>query len=598
MTISPFRYYGENYSFSNSSVNIKLTKDSILLGSKKIRVVNTVPPSDFGDPGDLIIVDGYGDPKIRELFGEARAKLVTGFYFKSNNIVPGMTTVASYPHGFGIGGDVININGVNVTITGVGIRELADVKANIDAAAVPGISTTIHQNALFLKRSGGDITVIDVTGESLKTLGFYSQTYSNYTTTNITDFTVNDMGGGSVGGPTTVVDNLVSVATTDALSANQGRVLKNIIDGLPSNMVVANAAARDALTSLVVGDLVYVADEDGLGNWALHLVTSISGGNTYPLATKRLLAPSASGSSVLVNNFDPTIAHDSANGFNVSDIWLNPVNAKVYICVDSSVGAAEWKEFTLYGKRTTISANYTINDENIIEISPLTGPITVTLPDPSTRAIGETVLIINNDNNLHDILIAQSGGSYISPDTGRTPTHISTSQSLRATVISNGFWFYEKIISINRTIPTNSSPTLADDSTRGYNFGDTWYNSSKNRYWYRGAAGGGILPWFEVLTDLIVFAERSANHTAFNGEKVLVNSTGGPITITCPSSPDDGCRFSVYDSRGQSGINNITVAFGANNFHGSSGHNFILNAPSATVEFQYINSAIGWTRVK
>ena len=40
--------------------------------------------------------------------------------------------------------------------------------------------------------------------------------------------------------PTEVVDNLTSSSTTSALSANQGRVLKALIDGNTSSVIIAN----------------------------------------------------------------------------------------------------------------------------------------------------------------------------------------------------------------------------------------------------------------------------------------------------------------------------------------------------------------------
>ena len=43
------------------------------------------------------------------------------------------------------------------------------------------------------------------------------------------DYVMTLTGGG--GGSITVIDNLISTSTTDALSANQGRVLKNMVDG-------------------------------------------------------------------------------------------------------------------------------------------------------------------------------------------------------------------------------------------------------------------------------------------------------------------------------------------------------------------------------
>jgi hypothetical protein len=74
-----------------------------------------------------------------------------------------------------------------------------------------------------------------------------------------------------------VIDTLVSNSATSALSANQGRLLKNLIDGIGDITPVANIAARNALTGLDPGDLVHVLD-DGDAKWARYQVTSTTDG--------------------------------------------------------------------------------------------------------------------------------------------------------------------------------------------------------------------------------------------------------------------------------------------------------------------------------
>jgi len=77
--------------------------------------------------------------------------------------------------------------------------------------------------------------------------------------------------------PTTINDTLTSSSTTEALSANQGRALKALFDGFGDITVVANTAAKTALTGLDLGDIIHVVD-DGDTKWARYQITAITDG--------------------------------------------------------------------------------------------------------------------------------------------------------------------------------------------------------------------------------------------------------------------------------------------------------------------------------
>jgi hypothetical protein len=74
-----------------------------------------------------------------------------------------------------------------------------------------------------------------------------------------------------------VIDTLLSNSATAALSANQGRILKNLIDGIGDITPVATIAARNALVGLDPGDLIHVLD-DGDTKWARYQVISTTDG--------------------------------------------------------------------------------------------------------------------------------------------------------------------------------------------------------------------------------------------------------------------------------------------------------------------------------
>lgn len=76
---------------------------------------------------------------------------------------------------------------------------------------------------------------------------------------------------------------------------------------------------------------------------------------------------------------NPTVNDDSGAGYQVSDIVTNTANNEAFICTDSSVGAAIWKNITGQGGETqdpayviptlTLSANQSGNKEVGVEIS-------------------------------------------------------------------------------------------------------------------------------------------------------------------------------------------------------------------------------------
>lgn len=68
---------------------------------------------------------------------------------------------------------------------------------------------------------------------------------------------------------------------------------------------------------------------DTTKNGFLHLASGV------PTAIKSNLASAT----------DPTVNSDSSAGYAVGSVWINTTLDKVFVCVDSSVGAAVWRSF-------------------------------------------------------------------------------------------------------------------------------------------------------------------------------------------------------------------------------------------------------------
>lgn len=92
-------------------------------------------------------------------------------------------------------------------------------------------------------------------------------------------------------------------------------------------------------------------------------------------------------------------------------------------------------------------------------------------------------------------------------------------------------------------------------------------------------------------------SELTAADSANVYEITLVNVTSSAITITPPVSPEAGNWFSVSDSRGNAGTNNITIDFTgvSANLHGSA-VDYIMNVDYDFVRFTYIDATVGWVK--
>lgn len=79
--------------------------------------------------------------------------------------------------------------------------------------------------------------------------------------------------------PSTIVtDNLNSTSATEALSAAQGRELKNLIDGLGDIIPTPTIASRNLIVGLDAGDVIHVED-DGDGKWARYQIITVTDGS-------------------------------------------------------------------------------------------------------------------------------------------------------------------------------------------------------------------------------------------------------------------------------------------------------------------------------
>ena len=102
-----------------------------------------------------------------------------------------------------------------------------------------------------------------------------------------------------------------------------------------------------------------------------------------------------------------------------------------------------------------------------------------------------------------------------------------------------------------------------------------------------------ITPQSLVPLVLPVSEVASSDLTAPNNTKLLIDCSAAPIVVTPPANPQKNDQFAVVDVTSSSLTNNITIDFSSAKF-ASKNNDYIINKNGATLEFTYINEAIGW----
>ena len=117
----------------------------------------------------------------------------------------------------------------------------------------------------------------------------------------------------ALGGSTTVVDNLTSTSTTSALSANQGRVLKDEIDELNEITPITVSTSRNALAT----------DANG--------VVMLSGGTTITVQQESTVAIPVNTAITYVNDGASAVNIDFVVGVVGTDVTLSKHEQSVTI---------------------------------------------------------------------------------------------------------------------------------------------------------------------------------------------------------------------------------------------------------------------------
>jgi len=101
--------------------------------------------------------------------------------------------------------------------------------------------------------------------------------------------------------------------------------------------------------------------------------------------------------------------------------------------------------------------------------------------------------------------------------------------------------------------------------------------------------------WFELKTGSLEFIEKTSAYTAFAGDNIFVDTSGGAVTITLPSSPTQGDAVSFIDSEGTFDTNNLTVEPGSEKIMANTaGDEMVVDTNNAGFTLVYQDSDFGW----
>jgi hypothetical protein len=89
---------------------------------------------------------------------------------------------------------------------------------------------------------------------------------------------------------------------------------------------------------------------------------------------------------------------------------------------------------------------------------------------------------------------------------------------------------------------------------------------------------------------------KTGDFTATSGSGFFVNTAGGAVTVTLPSSPSAGNVVAVSDYNGTAGTNAITIGRNSSNINGAAA-DLLITKNNSAVQLVYVDATTGWQNV-
>ena len=102
--------------------------------------------------------------------------------------------------------------------------------------------------------------------------------------------------------------------------------------------------------------------------------------------------------------------------------------------------------------------------------------------------------------------------------------------------------------------------------------------------------------WYDIFTLAGLgeaWLDKSGNYTASAGDNIFVDTSGGVVTITLPSSPSIGDQVKIIDSHGTFGTNNLTIGRNSQKIQGTAA-DLTVSTSGAGLALVFYDSDNGW----
>tara|TARA_R100000995_G_scaffold80531_1_gene52421 strand:- start:4279 stop:4989 length:711 start_codon:yes stop_codon:yes gene_type:complete len=198
-------------------------------------------------------------------------------------------------------------------------------------------------------------------------------------------------------------------------------------------------------------------------------------------------------------------------------------------------------------------------------------------------------------------ILEQAASGYLALAVGSADVALA----LTSFATSNGKNLYYKLTG---TLAANRTVTMPSSAERVFIVEDATSRSSSNyTLTVKTVSGTGVT--IPVKAKMVLYSDGTNVHsgpmtkgyvtvtgayTAVAGDQVMVNTTGGAITVTLPTSPSTGDEVSLLDARGTFNTNNLTIGRNGQPIEGAATDD-VLSTAGQSITLVYVDATRGWT---
>ena len=99
--------------------------------------------------------------------------------------------------------------------------------------------------------------------------------------------------------------------------------------------------------------------------------------------------------------------------------------------------------------------------------------------------------------------------------------------------------------------------------------------------------------WYELQTQGGVWITKTSAYTALSGDKIFVDTSSAPVTITLPASPSTGDEVRFVDLASTFDTNNLTVGRNSLKINGATA-DLTVATEDAAFALVYSGATYGW----